>query len=787
MEKRYFLLFISLTSFISGLAQYGYKCGNNFIDLYPENTSVRIVTLKDDSDLIRVTGQEGKEGKVVRVTDKYFLIDTMLIREVRPTYESIIYRSKHGYITVVLPEIIVSVEKTEDLVQLLERYAGILTLSKEKKDRYVLKCNIKSSEEVLRLLQEINMNDGVRWCKPGMLSEVRYESSTSNPLFLYQYYLQNSTVYGGTENAVINAVKAWDIISGNPNIKVAIIDQGVERNHEDLQGNVLDGYTCNLPTEKGDPINENLIDKKAHGTACAGIIAAIDNDKGIKGIASGVKILPVNISPDYVIQYYDYSSHHYVLQHVMADPEDIADAIDWSVENGADIISCSWTHEEDIDITNALSNAMTNGRSGKGCVVVASSGNGYEEGVTLAGYPAALQGVLCVGAVDRNGYIWNYSQRGPSMDLVAPSGACNNLGDVVTTDRSVPKGYNTSDNYTYTFGGTSAACPQVAGVAALMLSANPNLTVSQVRTKLRSTARDLGATGYDTTYGYGLVDAYAAVCSALSASEIVGPPLVYTSGQYDIVNLPSGVTVSWSLSDNYYNTGYNLLIRNYPSVGHCLIVRDPNHDLMNATLTAEIKYNGVTVQTLQKTGIYAYDDFWGQYSSGNLSGNINYTHYFNVRTNYSTTVTSPNLYGATVTYDSSGATPSAWGFHPDQGLLYFTNSTPNTPVVLNVTDGCGNSYVLYAFATNQYGMNISYGDNSITVSLNEEGESSASMDVSHPWTLEVSNALTGTLMATRSSMSSRSTTISTAGWLKGMYVVRVTIGNEVLTEKVVIK
>ena len=108
-------------------------------------------------------------------------------------------------------------------------------------------------------------------------------------------------------------------------------------------------------------------------------------------------------------------------------------------------------------------------------------------------------------------------------------------------------------------------------------------------------------------------------------------------------------------------------------------------------------------------------------------------------------------------------------------------------MVLNVTDGCGNSYVLYAFATNQYGMSISYGDNSITVSLNEEGESSASMDVSHPWTLEVSNALTGTLMATRSSMSSRSTTISTAGWPKGMYVVRVTIGNEVLTDKVVIK
>ena len=207
---------------------------------------------------------------------------------------------------------------------------------------------------------------------------------------------------------------------------------------------------------------------------------------------------------------------------------------------------------------------------------------------------------------------------------------------------------------------------------------------------------------------------------------------------------------------------------------------------MNATLTAEIKYNNVTIQTLQKTGIYAYDDFWGQYSSGNLSGNINYTHYFNVRTNYSTTVTSPNFYGATVTYDSSGATPSAWGFHPDNGLLYFTNSTPNTPVVLNVTDGCGNSYVLYAFATNQYGMSISYGDNSITVTLNEEGDNSETMRSSEPWTMEIRNALTGELMTTQNS-SSRSSTVSTAGWPKGMYVVRVTIGNEVLTDKVVIK
>ena len=269
------------------------------------------------------------------------------------------------------------------------------------------------------------------------------------------------------------------------------------------------------------------------------------------------------------------------------------------------------------------------------------------------------------------------------------------------------------------------------------------------------------------------------------ASSLTGPSLINTYDIFSLNNLQSGYTVSWSLSDSYYNNGYNLLIPNYPSVGHCLIVRDSDQDLMNATLTAEIKYNGITVQTLSKSGIYAYDDFWGQYTSGNLSGEINDTHYFTVKGNTTTTVTSPNLYGATVTYDSSGATPSAWGFHPDQGLLYFTNSTPNTPVVLNVTDGCGNSYVLYAFATNQYGINVSYGDNSLTVTLNAGSDPPTSTDVDLPWTLEIRNATTGELMTTRNS-TSRSTTISTAGWPKGMYVVRVTIGYEMLTEKVLV-
>lgn len=267
--------------------------------------------------------------------------------------------------------------------------------------------------------------------------------------------------------------------------------------------------------------------------------------------------------------------------------------------------------------------------------------------------------------------------------------------------------------------------------------------------------------------------------------DIVGDSFICSYKEYCIDGLPSGYTVSWSLSDSCYNNGYNLLIQDYPTTGHCLIVRDQNHDLKNDTLKAEIKYNNIIVQTLRKPGINAYDDFWGQYTSGNLNGEIDYSHYFNMKPNTTTTVTSPNFHGATVTYDSSGATPTAWGFNPTNGVLNFKASAGST-VVINVVDGCQNQYTLYAHALSSYLMNTSNGDDCITITLNEDGESSMSSDFDQHWTVEIRNAVTGELMATQSS-TSRSTTISTAGWPKGMYVVRVTVGKEVLTEKVIVK
>lgn len=268
--------------------------------------------------------------------------------------------------------------------------------------------------------------------------------------------------------------------------------------------------------------------------------------------------------------------------------------------------------------------------------------------------------------------------------------------------------------------------------------------------------------------------------------KITGDNLIYNNKVYSIPNLPSGTTVSWSLSNNYYNQ--NCLQQNYPSTNQCTITRSSSQDMMNATLTAYIKYNGVTVQTLTKAGIYAYADFKGHYTSYDLSGDIYYSYLFYVRPNYITYITSPNFYGASVSYDNYGTTPNNWDFSSQYGYLKFIVPINNNsiPVVINVTDGCGNYYQLYAMPQNSKNLNISPGENSITITLNEDGDSERGSILDQTWTVEIRNAATGALMASQSS-SNRSETISTAGWPEGIYAVKAAVGKEELTGKFIVK
>jgi hypothetical protein len=181
-------------------------------------------------------------------------------------------------------------------------------------------------------------------------------------------------------------------------------------------------------------------------------------------------------------------------------------------------------------------------------VIVFAAGNGG----ACVEYPARNPNVIAVGAIDNQGNQYGYSARGPELDLVAPSG--NSFGGigVRTLDRMGIAG-DFAGNYRDNFDGTSAAAPVVAGVAALVLSVNPNMTQQQVRDILINTAIDMGANGFDNNFGNGRVNACAAVQAAMST--ISGPDLLCSTSSYTLLNVPGGSTVTWSVNGSRLFSG----------------------------------------------------------------------------------------------------------------------------------------------------------------------------------------------------------------------------------------
>lgn len=194
------------------------------------------------------------------------------------------------------------------------------------------------------------------------------------------------------------------------------------------------------------------------------------------------------------------------------------------------------------------------------------------------------------------------------------------------------------------------------------------------------------------------------------------------------------------------------------------------------------------VQRLTKA-VYAYKDFHGQYTSDNLTGIIDYSHVFYVKPGVNTAITSFNLIGATVSYANSGTTPLYFRHDPTIGKLEFTMPTNNggAPVIINVNDVYGGHYQLYAMPRNSYYLNITYEGDYINITLeNDDEKVLKTMAIEQPWSYEIRNASMGALKASKS-ISTRYTTISTAGWPKGIYIIKARIGKEEVTEKIVVK
>jgi subtilisin family serine protease len=352
--------------------------------------------------------------------------------------------------------------------------------------------------QALELANAIQERGGVLFSIPDFYSPISY----ADPLYANQFQMNNTgQVIDGFASVVdidVNAPEAWAVTTGDPSMIVAVVDDGVNA-HEDLQtaggaSRVLSGLTP-ATGGNGAPIGTSA----AHGVACAGIVAASHNSIGVRGVAPQVQLLPVNIFAG------------------GETTQDLADAITFAKNSGAAVITNSWGYPGSCslnysNLTNAINDAALNGRGGLGCVVVFAAGNSYG---TCVDYPAYLSNVIAVGAVTNLGTRSSYSNRGTALDVVAPSNPApgQSGAGVRTTDRMGTAGY-ASGNYTNTFGGTSAACPVVAGVAALVLDVNPSLTGTAVRERLTSTATDMGAAGFDNDFGFGRVNAFAAVTGA---------------------------------------------------------------------------------------------------------------------------------------------------------------------------------------------------------------------------------------------------------------------------------
>ncbi|TLF44465.1 S8 family serine peptidase [Maribacter aurantiacus] len=519
--------FLFLINSLNVKGQNYYWGANNKITLEVDTTSI-IVRAEIESEIENSLSRLQNLETIERINQ-----NTLLIR-LKPSFKSIeglssitgnlsySFFDDSGHMVIPTGEILFMPKKGVSLNDINKLVGGQFEIVKEKYGSF--RVFINEYKNLLSVSNKIYESGLVEYSHPNFIMELI--KSQNDPLYPDQYYLNNTGQFGGNAGIDINAPQAWALGTGLFDVRVAVIDDGVE-NHPDLNGRVVQGFSPRNANGFGTPTAPS-----EHGQACAGIIGATrNNSEGVAGIYSCATIVPINI---------------FVGNESTAD---IADAIDWAWDEGnADVLSNSWSYPSATvyydNIAQAIGRARTLGRNGNGSVVVFSSGNyhpGGGEPIQFNGvaFPSKVTGVITVGAITNTGTIQGYSSRGPEMNLVAPSGG----GNVRTTDRPGAPGYN-GGNYTNTFGGTSAACPQVSGVAALMLSLNPNLTEQNLKNILHTTAYPMGPTGFDNTYGHGRLDAQKAVQSAML--PINGSNSICTTGTYTVAN-PAGTTVSWNV------------------------------------------------------------------------------------------------------------------------------------------------------------------------------------------------------------------------------------------------
>lgn len=458
---------------------------------------------------------------------------------------------------------------------------------------FIYNVTKQATENPVKIANRLISRPDIMLAEPNVVVLTVNHYRPRDTMYPKQWYLYNNGGPGMVATSHIDVEKAWDITRGVRSVVVAITDDSVDLRHPDFQG--VGKIVAPRDFKERDflPLPGEAEDN--HGTSCAGVAVAEETGAGIVGVAPGCSLMPLRTTG-----YLDDTS--------------IEDLFEWAIQKNAAVVSCSWGASAvyfplSLRQSSALNRAATQGRDGKGCVIVFAAGNsnrpttgtvnerGWPNNV-VAGSTKWLAGftvhpdVITVAASTSLNKKAAYSNWGPTISVCAPSNnappgiwlqetgyiatapqvamSFDGLG-VFTTDRVGSVGYDSSD-FTSDFGGTSSATPVVAGVAALVLSVNPDLTAQQVKQILQNSAdkiidRDkdpqLGfnygtydANGFSQWFGYGKVNAYKAV---IAAQKTVSPSWLRVSNQLQgrndyAVEIPDGdlrgVTSAIRVNDN---------------------------------------------------------------------------------------------------------------------------------------------------------------------------------------------------------------------------------------------
>jgi subtilisin family serine protease/uncharacterized protein YkwD len=296
----------------------------------------------------------------------------------------------------------------------------------------------------------------------------------------------------------IRTPEAWDLTTGSEEIVIAVVDTGVDQDHSDLADKLVPGQRF---YEDGSQ-DGNTDDDHGHGTHVAGIAAAIsDNGLGVAGTSWGARIMPVKVLDSSGSGYYS----------------DVAAGITYAADHGAHVINLSLGG---TDNSQTLEAAVTRAYD-DGVLLVAAAGNCGDGNYSYNGcsyqdqpnYPAAFDHVLAVASTTATDDQSSFSNQGIYVDIAAPGSGI----------------YSTYPGSYATMSGTSMATPFVTGLAALVLSMNDGLTPDEVESIIDDSAADLGVAGRDEVYGWGRIDAYAAVAAA--APKAMEGSVLAQSGQ----------------------------------------------------------------------------------------------------------------------------------------------------------------------------------------------------------------------------------------------------------------